>query len=77
MWKKFYFNGKLTWGKINSKNDWIKIVKIYNGNTDLLRETKIQTSTSTNYPVFNYYSRTSNVITLGKWADQNGIDLNV
>ncbi|OGF26191.1 hypothetical protein A2331_01950 [Candidatus Falkowbacteria bacterium RIFOXYB2_FULL_34_18] len=75
-WKKFYFNGKLAWGKINSKNDWIKIVKTYNGNINLLRNTRLQASASRNCPFFNYY-KNSGSITLGEWADKNGINLTI
>ena len=63
-WKNFYFNSKIIWGQIN-----------YQGNIALLRQTKMEYSPSVPYPIFSQFGKQKK--TLGEWADENGMNLNV
>lgn len=79
MWKAFYFEGNNAWGQIRSRDDWKRIVEAYSGDIRFLRTAKEcpGRTKNTGQPSFGFCGEYGGLLTLGEWADQNQIDLEV
>ncbi|MBU1179380.1 hypothetical protein KJ885_00360 [Patescibacteria group bacterium] len=79
-WKKFWFEGNLYFGWVKSIDDWRKAVEIYGEHfTPLSRllEAREAPHETNRYPKFGFASECCGKLTLGEWAKQNGMDLEI
>jgi hypothetical protein len=81
MWKEFWFNGNLWWGHVHSREQWLEILVAYNETMSLekLKQAKVCPSSLTDdpYPNFGFYPENDGDLTLGEWAKENGVDLDL
>jgi len=81
MWKEFWFNANLRWGHIHSREEWLEVLMAYSETMSLeeLKQAKVCPSSLTNdpYPNFGFYPENDGNLTLGEWAKENGIDLDL
>jgi hypothetical protein len=72
-WRKFWFEGNMAWGLIESPEDWRRIKVAY---SDInLRTARRCETLSYPYPYFGFSSECKGKETLGEFADNNGMNL--
>lgn len=80
-WKIFYFDGNQAWGLIESPEEWQRIVGEYKAHSDtepdFLRRARFNPRSvkESGIPAFGFYGEYTGPLTLGEWADQNGMSL--
>lgn len=83
-WKRFFFEGNQAWGLIDSARDWKRIVAAYEDRLrdepDFLRNARVDPETllqtSRRAIAFGFDLEHIGPLTLGEWADTNGMSLN-
>lgn len=73
-WTFFFFQGNLAWGLITSPKEWKRIREIYIGEIGLEDLKKARQDDYSSDNSFGYASY-CNGITLGEFAEQNGMEL--
>lgn len=78
MWKTFWFEGNMAFGKIESRKDWVIIVNKYKGRggVEFLRKAQENPNADIGMPSFGFYIEHDGPLTLGRWADKNKVNLN-
>lgn len=79
MWQIFWFKAEKWRGPVDSKEKWEEVVAVYKkkGGVNFLRNAQEHPFPIRNMPEFGISKEHTGFFTLGKWADQNGIDLSV
>lgn len=83
MWKTFFFDSNLAFGLVRSKEDWLEIYAAQQDydterNVEWLRRAKVlPRSLDEKIPNFGFRMEHDGELTLGEWADKEGIDLSV
>jgi hypothetical protein len=77
VWKPFFFDGNQAWGFIDSPAEWARIVEAYKGNIKVLRGAKSCKHPTRTMPSFGFRIEYQEIPTLGVWADDNSIDLDI
>lgn len=70
--KKFYFEGNLRWGYMNTPEDVISLLKDYSY-WDLRKAQRLRDSEDNEIPSFGFYVEYNDKYTLGNWIDENNL----
>ena len=81
MWKSFYLDGIPGRILIDSPEDWKNVVNLYKVSRDAgvetLRAAKEDPDNCLSMPSFGFFWEYTGPLTLGQWADQQGMNLSV
>ncbi len=74
-WKRFFFDGNLYTGLIQSSEDWKKVKEAYRVGPDPKKAKVFTGSENTDLPKFGFYMEYTGILTLGEWAKVNDMAL--
>lgn len=76
-WIPFWLDTISFSGMVNTKKEWGQILAIHHKNLKLLKGMRSNSLPPGNYPDFGQGAKYTAFPTLGKWAQRNGIDLEI
>lgn len=71
--KRFYFEGNLRWGYMNTPEDVELLLKDYSYK-ELRHAQRLRDSENAGTPSFGFYAEYNDKYTLGDWIDENGLE---